>query len=42
MPEEDDLVRTLPPAEVARRTRRSLLDVHVRRYELGLPDALPG
>jgi hypothetical protein len=41
-PGEDDLVRTLPPAEVARRAGRSLLEVHVRRYELGLPDALPG
>jgi hypothetical protein len=41
MPKEDDLVRTLPPAEVARCTRRSLLEVHVRRSELGLPDALP-
>jgi hypothetical protein len=42
LPAEDDLIRTLPPAEVARCTRRSLLEVHVRRSELGLPDALPG
>ncbi len=41
-PGEDDLVRTLPPAEVARRTGRSLLAVYVRRDELGLPDPLPG
>jgi len=37
---EDCLVHTLSPAEVARRTGRSLLAVHVRRYELRLPDAL--
>jgi hypothetical protein len=38
MPGEDHLVRTLPPAEVARRTSRCLLEVYVRRYELGRPD----
>jgi hypothetical protein len=41
-PGEDDLVRALPPAEVARRTGRSLLEVRVRRYEMCLPDALRG
>jgi hypothetical protein len=37
-PEEDDLVRTLPAAEVARRTGRTLLAVWSRRRELELPD----
>jgi hypothetical protein len=41
-PAEDELVRSLPPEEVARRTRRNLLSVHVRRYELGMPDVLSG
>jgi hypothetical protein len=41
-PEEDELVRLLPPGEAARRTWRTVLEVHVRRWELGLPDALPG
>jgi hypothetical protein len=40
-PEEDELLRTLPPAEVARRTGRTLLAVYVRCHELGLPDGLP-
>ena len=41
LPEEDELLRTLPPAEVARRTGRTLLAVYVRCHELGLPDGLP-
>jgi hypothetical protein len=41
-PEEDELVRTLPPTEVALRTGRTLLAVYVRCNELGLPDGLPG
>lgn len=36
--EEDDLVRTLPPAEVAARTRRTLAAVYVRRIVLRMPD----
>jgi hypothetical protein len=39
---EDGLVRALPPAEAARRIGRSVLAVHVRRHELGLPDQFPG
>jgi hypothetical protein len=39
---EDELVRTLPPAEAARRIRRSVLAVHIRRHELGLPDRFAG
>jgi hypothetical protein len=35
-PEEDELARTLPPEEVARRTRRSRTAVYVRRYVLGV------
>jgi hypothetical protein len=42
MPQEDELLRTLPPPEVARRTGRSLLAVYVRCNELGLPDGFPG
>ena len=34
--EEDELVRSLPPAEAARRTRRTLSAVHYRRLVLGL------
>ena len=34
--EEDELVRSLPPAEAARRTRRTLTAVHYRRAVLGL------
>ena len=34
--EEEELVRTLPPAEAARRTGRSLEAVYVRRYRLGI------
>jgi hypothetical protein len=34
--EEEALVRTLPPAEAARRTGRSLEAVYVRRYRLGI------
>ena len=41
LPEEDELLQTLPPAEVARRTGRTLLAVYVRCHELGLPDGLP-
>jgi hypothetical protein len=41
-PEEDELVHALPPEEAARRTRRGLLSVHVRRSELGLPDIFSG
>jgi hypothetical protein len=40
-PREDELLRTLPPAEVARRSGRTLLAVYVRCHELGLPDGLP-
>lgn len=39
---EDELVRSLPPEEAARRIGRNLLEVHVRRYELGLPDRVTG
>jgi hypothetical protein len=35
-PEEDHLLRTLPPKEVARRTWRSLQAVYARRHRLGL------
>ena len=35
-PEEDELVRALPPGEAARRTGRSLRAVYDRRYALGL------
>jgi hypothetical protein len=35
---EDDLVRTLPPAEAARRMGRSLRVVYARRHELRVPD----
>jgi hypothetical protein len=38
-PEEDEALRTLPPAEVAAKTGRSLAAVYTRRWELGLPDA---
>jgi hypothetical protein len=37
-PEEDELVRTLPPVEVAERTGRSLAAVYDRRRVLRLPD----
>jgi hypothetical protein len=37
-PEEDDLVRTLPAAEVVRRTGRTLAAMYVRRSLLGVPD----
>jgi hypothetical protein len=36
--EEDELLRTLPAQEVARRTGRSLTAVYSRRRKLGLPD----
>jgi hypothetical protein len=35
---EDELVKTLSPAEAARRTGRSLRAVYARRLRLGLPD----
>jgi hypothetical protein len=35
---EDDLLRRLPPAEVARRTGRTLVAVFARRSRLRLPD----
>jgi hypothetical protein len=37
-PEEDELVRTLPPAEVVQRTGRTLVAVWSHRAVLGLPD----
>jgi hypothetical protein len=37
-PEDDELVRTLPAAEVVRRTGRSLIAVYSRRNRLGVPD----
>jgi hypothetical protein len=37
-PEEDELARTLPPEEVARRTGRTLTAVYNRRIDLGVPD----
>ena len=37
-PKEDDLVKTLPPAEVSRRIRRTLTAVWSRRRLLGMPD----
>jgi hypothetical protein len=41
-PGEDGMVWALLPEEAARRTGRRLLEVHVRRHELGLPDVFPG
>jgi hypothetical protein len=38
-PEEDELLRTLPIAQVVKRTGRSLRAVRTRRSRLGLPDA---
>jgi hypothetical protein len=38
-PEEDELVRTLPAREAAKRTGRTLSAVYSRRSELRLPDA---
>ena len=35
---EDELVRTLPATEAARRTRRSLSSIYSRRGVLGVPD----
>jgi hypothetical protein len=35
---EDELLRTLPPAEVAKRTGRTLSAALSRRHVLGLPD----
>jgi hypothetical protein len=36
--DEDELVRTLPPAEVAARTARTISSVYSRRVALGVPD----
>jgi hypothetical protein len=36
--EEDEAVRTLPPAEAAEKTGRTILAVYRRRSLLGLPD----
>jgi hypothetical protein len=35
-PEEDGMVRALPPAEAAERTGRTLLAVYQRRHDLGV------
>lgn len=35
---DDKLIRTLPPAVAAKRTRRTLTTVNCRRYALGLAD----
>jgi hypothetical protein len=40
-PGEDELVRTLPPAEVARRTGRTPGAVYSRRYDLGMTKGRP-
>jgi hypothetical protein len=37
-PEEDELVKTLPVEEAAKRTGRSLSAVYARRWRLGVPD----
>jgi hypothetical protein len=37
-PEQDELVRTLPIAEVMRRTGRTYHAVQARRGRLGVPD----
>jgi hypothetical protein len=37
-PEEDELVKTLPAEEAAKRTGRSLSAVYARRRRLGVPD----
>src|SRR4051812_29898218 len=39
--EEDELVRTLPAADVARRTKRTLGSVKRRRITLGLSPLVP-
>jgi hypothetical protein len=36
--EQDELVRTLPAEDAARRTGRSLVAVYKRRFRLGVPD----
>jgi hypothetical protein len=41
-PQEDDLVRSLPAAEVAARTGRTLTAVCDRRSLLGVPDGRRG
>jgi hypothetical protein len=40
--EEDELLRALPPPEVARQTGRTLTAVYSRRLVLGLPDGRAG
>ncbi len=37
-PEQDELVRTLPIAEVMRRTGRTRYAILSRRHRLGVPD----
>jgi hypothetical protein len=37
-PQEDELVKTLPAEEVAKRTGQSLSVVYKRRRRLGMPD----
>jgi hypothetical protein len=37
-PEEDELLKTLPAEEVARRTGRTLTAIYARRRRLGMPD----
>ena len=39
---EEKLLRSLPPAEVAKRTKRTIKAVWSRRQELGLPDGRAG
>jgi hypothetical protein len=39
-PEEDELLKTLPEEEVARRTGRTLKAIYTRRQRLGMPDGL--
>ena len=36
--EEDELAKTLPAEEVARRTGRTLKAIYTRRQRLGMPD----
>jgi hypothetical protein len=36
--EEDELLKTLPAEEVARRTGRTLKAIYTRRRRLGMPD----
>lgn len=41
-PDEDAVLRSLPPRKAALKLRRSLRSVYSRRHELGLPDARRG